>query len=826
MERYLCVHAHFYQPPRENPWLEAIEVQDSAHPYHDWNERIAAECYVPNAASRLLDGEGRILDIVNNYARVSFNMGPTLLSWLEQHAPDAYGQILAADHQSREQRGGHGNALAQVYNHMIMPLANPRDRETQVLWGIADFRHRFGRDPEGMWLAETAVDIPTLELLARHGIQFTILAPRQAAKIRKIKGGGRWRDVSNSRIDPSRAYRCQLPSGRSISLFFYDGPISQAVAFEKLLTSGEHFANRLLQGFSGERTWPQLMHIATDGESYGHHHRFGDMALAYALDTIESRGLARMTNYGEYLELHPPTHDVQIFENSSWSCVHGIERWQSDCGCNSGGRSDWHQAWRRPLREALDWLRDALTGLYEACLHTLEVDPWAARDAYIQVILDRSEEMSRGFADAHLPARAGDDERAMLFRSLEMQRHALLMYTSCGWFFDEISGIETVQILQYAGRAIQLAQELGTDLEESFLERLALAKSNMPEHGDGAALYRKFVRPAMVDLQRVAAHYAVSSLYEEYGERTDIYHYSIDREDFWQSAAEPVKLALGLLTVHSRLSWEGTRVSYCVLSFGNHAVNGGVRIFRGDEAYEAMKNEIAANFERGSYADILRLMESHFGMHTYSLMDLFRDEQRKILQILTNQAVEASIEAYREMFHRNRGLMGFLQHTGMNIPRMLLNAAEYVLNYDLWQTLLADKLDSQRAQEILTEIDVLAVPIDSLKVELVVRRKLEALLQHFQGDVHDHEFLEHIRQILELLDTVHAEVNLWQVQNIYHAMARSMALQFAEQTPAADPETASWLAEFRELGVRLFFNIDALFAATTLGAAAAGGDAR
>src|SRR5512147_3234266 len=330
MDRYICIHAHFYQPPRENPWLEAVEMQDSAYPYHDWNERITAECYAPNAASRILDHEGRIVKITNNYARISFNFGPTLLSWMEQNAHRTYEAILDADAISRETFSGHGSAIAQAYNHMILPLATRRDKHTQVLWGIRDFQHRFQRDPEGMWLPETAVDIETLEVLADLGIKFTILAPHQAKQMRKLRAshgpqaqpdgqgkssaagsaeaksgtdGGRasqWHVVEGAKIDPTRAYVCPLPSGRSINLFFYDGPISRAVAFERLLANGEGFAARLLNGFYENRKWPQLMHIATDGETYGHHHAHGDMALSYALEHIESTKLAKITNYGEY----------------------------------------------------------------------------------------------------------------------------------------------------------------------------------------------------------------------------------------------------------------------------------------------------------------------------------------------------------------------------------------------------------------------------------------------------------------------------------------------------------------------------------------------
>ena len=447
--RYICIHGHFYQPPRENPWLGVVEVQDSAAPFHDWNERITHECYAPNTRARLLDGQGRIINLLNNYAWISFNFGPTLLQWMADAAPEALPGIVEADRLSQERRRGHGNALAQVYNHMILPLASPRDKQTQVLWGIADFRHRFGRDPEGMWLAETAVDMESLEVLAEAGIHFTILAPSQARRWRKI-GEKNWIEISGG-IDPSRAYLCRLPSGRSIVLFFYDGIVSQQVAFERLLDHGDRFLERLFHGFDARREHPQLMHIATDGESYGHHHAHGDMALAHVLHRLSKDPDVRLTNYGEFLELHPPEWEVEIHEKSSWSCVHGVERWRADCGCKM--RGDWHQKWRAPLREALDALKDQLDHLFSTRGRECFPNPWTARDAFIEVILRReSSGAVHDFLKKHGHADLDDVQTTDALRLLEMQQDAMLMFTSCGWFFDEISGLETVQCLNYAAR--------------------------------------------------------------------------------------------------------------------------------------------------------------------------------------------------------------------------------------------------------------------------------------------------------------------------------------------------------------------------------------
>jgi alpha-amylase/alpha-mannosidase (GH57 family) len=475
-KKYICIHGHFYQPPRENAWLEVVEVQDSAHPYHDWNERITAECYEPNSASRILDSDRVIRNITNNYSRISFNFGPTLLSWMEVNAKETYHAILEADKESMVHFKGHGSAIAQVYNHIIMPLANRRDKETQVIWGISDFEKRFSRKPEGMWLAETAVDYETLEILAEHDIKFTILAPRQAKATRKT-GEAEWTTVNDKTVDSRKAYICNLPSGKKISVFFYNGDISQAIAFNGLLNDGKSFAENLISSFDGEDKETQLVHVATDGETYGHHHKHGEMALAFCLDYIEKNKSVELVNYSYFLEQDPPEHEAQIIENSSWSCVHGIERWRSNCGCNSGGHDGWNQLWRGPLRDALDWLRDTTATIFEEEGIKDLTDPWKARDEYIHVILNRSEENIQRFLNDNT---LQETRANSILRLMEMQRHAMLMYTSCGWFFDEVSGIETTQVLQYACRVIQLANQTGgVDLEAEFIQRLELASSNL-----------------------------------------------------------------------------------------------------------------------------------------------------------------------------------------------------------------------------------------------------------------------------------------------------------------------------------------------------------
>lgn len=804
MERYVCIHGHFYQPPRENPWLEAIELQDSAYPYHDWNERITAECYEPNAAARILDGEGWITQIINNYSKISFNVGPTLLSWMEAKAPEVYRAVLEADRQSRARFSGHGSAIAQVYNHMILPLANRADRETQILWGIADFEHRFERMPEGVWLPETAVDLESLELLAEFGIGFTILAPHQALRARRI-GARTWQDVSGGRIDPTTPYECRLPSGRAIRLFFYDGPIARAVAFEGLLSSGEGFARRLTAGFSDERTSPQLVHIATDGETYGHHHRHGDMALAYALQYVEANhpGI-HLTNYGEYLERHPPTHEVEIAENTSWSCTHGVERWRSDCGCRTGGRPEWNQAWRGPLRDALDWLRDELAPRYQEAARPLLKDPWAARDEYIRVVLDRSpENVDRFFADhAARPPEAA--ERTTALKLLELQRHAMLMYTSCGWFFSELSGIETVQVIQYAGRAVQLAQELfGDGTEPLFLERLARARSNLPAHGDGARIYEKFVKPAVVDLPKVVAHYALSSLFEDYAERERIYCYTVERESEKTFEAGRSRLRIGRARVRTEITGESARMVYGVHHLGDHHLHGGVREFQSEEVYAQTLEEMSAEFGGGDFSEIICLLDRHFGTHRYSLRTLFRDEQRRILNLILESTLEEAEAAYRHLYEEHAPLMRFVADLGIPLPRPFHMTAEFVLNTSLRRAFEAETLDLERIEALLEEARRWDVSLDAPGLGYALERALNQMAEWLADNAGDLALVQALTDTVALVHRLPFDVDLWKVQNVYYRLLKTHYPETRRRADEGDDEAKAWLERFVPLGEKL-----------------------
>jgi alpha-amylase/alpha-mannosidase (GH57 family) len=680
--RYVCIHGHFYQPPRENPWLNVVEVEDSAAPFHDWNERISRECYAPNTRSRVLDGDLRISHLLNNYAWISFNFGPTLLQWMAHSAPEILSGIVEADRLSRERRRGHGNALAQNYNHLIMPLASRHDKETQVAWAIADFRRWFDRPPAGMWLAETAVDTETLEVLAEAGLRFTILAPRQARRWRKL-GTKVWEQIDGG-VDPSRAYVCRLPSGRSIVLFFFDAVVSHQVAFERLLDSGERFLDALLQGFDDRRQHPQLMHIATDGESYGHHHAHGDMALAYVLNRLSQHPDVKLTNYGEFLELHPPEWEVEIHENSSWSCAHGIERWRSDCGCRF--RTDWHQAWRGPLRLALDGLKVQLDHLYSTRGREYFPSPWAARNAYIQVILDREDDAAlRTFLVHHGHPDLDEAQVIDALRLLEMQQDALLMFTSCGWFHDEISGIETTQCLQYAARAIHLAKQFQRDFEPEFTAALAHAPSNVPRYRDGRGVWERLVRPGVVDLQRVLAHHAISLIYSLPGEDRcrRVFSFDLEATDLEVRTRGTGHLAVGSLRVRSRRTRNQAEARFVVIHFGGldfHAVLGPPC---NAASFDAFKRQLLDAYRSNSLADVTRLTSEEFPGQPHRLDDLFRDEQRRIIAIVLEDRFADYQRTFERLANQDEEMLNRLGQLRYPIPKPFHAAASTYLDVHL-----------------------------------------------------------------------------------------------------------------------------------------------
>lgn len=797
MKKYICIHGHFYQPPRENPWLETIEIQDSAFPYHDWNERITAECYAPNAASRILDGQGEIIDIVNNYQKISFNFGPTLLSWIKIKIPKLLKALCDADHKSMQQFNSHGSAIAQAYNHMILPLSNFRDKYTQIYWGIRDFEFVFQHKPEGLWLPETAVDIESLDIMAKLGIRFTILAPNQAKSIRKI-GDSDWHDVTGAKIDTRHAYLLKLPSGQSITLFFYDGPVSKDVAFEKLLDKGETFANRLLSLFSKDKV-DQLVHIATDGETYGHHHAHGDMALAYAINHIESTKAAEIMIYGCFLELNPPSYEVEIYENSSWSCAHGIERWKNDCGCNSGMHPGWNQKWRAPLREALDWLRDTLIPLYEENVIKYVNDPWMTRNNYIEIIHDRSPEVIENFFQKNANHDLNKQEKQDLLKWLELQRHALLMYTSCGWFFDELSGIETSQVILYAGRVIQLAKDLlNTDFETPFLEKISLAKSNIPQLDNGATIYKLFVKPNQIDLSNVAAHFAISSLYKAYGDETQIFCYNIKnlKQNSYESGK--VKLILGQVFVSSNITLEEAHLNYGVIHFGDQNLNCSVKYFSNEEDFSLAETEITNIFSRGEIINVVKLFEKFFGPETYSIRNLFRDEQRNIINKILEATLLESDAAYRQLYDHYSPMIDFLVDINIPIPRELKMVAEYSIKTEIKQLLRKKAVNYEKIITLIDKLKKLSISLDQNEIELLLKMKIQKFVMNFKANYKNIRTMNRLINLITFLNITGFRLDLWKAQNIVFSVAKKIDV---------NTEDSKWLAQFDKLCANLHVKV-------------------
>ncbi len=805
MENYICIHAHFYQPPRENPWLEAIENQKSAYPYHDWNQRIAAECYLPNSVARILDGNGRIEQIINNYSRISFNFGPTLLSWLAAEDPATYNRILEADRESSKRFSGHGSAIAQAYSHAILPLCNHRDKITQIRWGIKDFVHRYGRQPESMWIPETAVDLETLDLMAQMGLKFAILSPHQARRVRK-RGERTWRNINNNQsLDPSMVYEIRLPTGRRMALFFYDGPISRAVGFEKLLSDGKAFADRLMGAFSAERKWPQIVHIATDGETYGHHHRFGEMALAYALHAIESGAQARLTNYGEYLEKNPPSHMVEICENTSWSCVHGISRWNENCGCNTGAHPGWQQEWRAPLREALDWLRDHLENLYDDDAIGFLKDPWAARNDYIDVVLERSTDSVERFLANHRTHELSAGERIRVLKLMELQRHAMLMYTSCGWFFDDISGIEAIQILQYAGRAIQLGEELfdENNVESTFLDILQRAPSNVPELENGRNIYQEFVRPAIIDIRKAAGHYAAGSLFQDHPEQSVFYSYIVDRKSSKTVINGKYRLAAGRCKLTSRMTSETSELEYGVVHLGDHNIIGGVRECKGEHSEREIIGKLSSAFARADLPAVFRLMDQYFGQSVFSLRSLFRDEQLRMLDASLKSINSDLEELNRQAFERMASLMRFLANLGQPVSPHFRNIASTVIHSQLLRAFQAEELNADQLMDLFETASFWHVELDKETLECALRATIEKVAQKSCDNPEDllslRTFAAAVRLALELPFTV----NFYRTQNIYYNVIRTRYPKLKTAAEKGDRDAGIWADEFRDLAAML-----------------------
>jgi alpha-amylase/alpha-mannosidase (GH57 family) len=787
--RLLCLHGHFYQPPRENPWIEEIEVQDSADPFHDWNERIAAECYGPNGAARRKGAEDRIVDIVNNYRHMSFNFGPTLLAWLERARPDVYERVLEADRRSVEERG-HGNALAQGYSHAILPLASPRDRVTQIRWGIADFRRRFGRDPEGFWLPETAVDAASLAALAAEGIRFTVLSPYQAIRVRPP--GGAWHDATGARFDPTRPYRVRT-GDRELVVFFYDGHIARDLAFGDALSSADVLQRRLAGGYDRGRGHDELLTVAFDGETLGHHKKGGDEVLAAAVRRMARDGDPRIVNLGQALQLVPAEWEAELAQASSWSCAHGVERWRGDCGCQVGGEPGWTQKWRAPLLAALEWLRDRLAEVFEREAAGLLPDPWGTRDRFVEVVLDPERRDAEGFLRREAGRELAAGEVVKALRLLEMQRQSLLMFTSCGWFFAELSGIETVQVLKYAARAVQLARDVtGFDLEPALETALARAPSNRAAYGDGRRVYEALVKPSVATLEGLAAHLAIASTVLETPQEGRVFCFRYRLDGRRAAGSGPARLTLGRMRLESLTTREESDVLYCVLHFGAADFRCGIAPFRGEADHVEIEATLFGKLEHASLHRALREIDRFFPGRDYALRDLFLDERRRVARALLDGTLRRNEEHFLELYEDNLRLMEFLREIDSPIPGPLRVAADVTLTgrlLDVTRRARSGELDLGSAEAQLATLAELSrrfgahVRLGQVRrdVEVLVLDRLRALAQGKAPAARAAE----AAGVLALAERLGLRLDLWEAQNRLWAWAGAAPVTLDRELTAA-----------------------------------------
>ena len=815
-KKYLTIHGHFYQPPRENPWIEEIEIQESAAPEHDWNEKISAQCYAPNGSSRIVDGSNKIIEISNNYRYMSYNFGPTLLSWMQAHDPVAYQRIIQADYESRELYSGHGCAIAQVYNHIIMPLANQNDKITQVIWGLKDFKKRFGRDSEGIWLAETAVDSQTLEVLIDYGVKFTILSPHQAKCFNKI-GEHNWIDVSWGTIDPSRPYRYFVEGTNKekyIDLFFYDGQISKSVAFDNLLCDGNKFAHRLNDGYNDSRNSAQLINIATDGESYGHHTKFGDMALAYILRVGAKNFGFEITNYAEFLEKYPPEYEADIKPVSAWSCCHGVGRWMDDCGCSTGAQPHWNQKWRKPLRQALDYLRDELIKLCSTQGTKYYKDFWYARNDYIDVILDRSKDNIDLFFSHHAKKQLSQQEKVKAIKLMEIQRFCQLMYTSCGWFFADISGIETTQILKYALRAMEIASEFSKiNYEKTFLSILQKAKSNIMEYGNGKDIFNNFVKTSAISTEKVAAQFAIESSLKETDNKTDkLYCYSIKKSNYKKYKNADSTIYFGKLEVISDITLEKKDFSFVALQTQDFDFYCSVKDFVSIDDYNLERKEILKVFEKSSHDDILKIIETYFGNKFYSLKDIPIDKRKDILHNLIVSNLRKANQIYKNLYKTLSAPITYLYDLGMDIPEGFRVCAKYTLLSELIDEFknmdnCCDKKTIKKLNEIAQLTQKFKIDIDNEFTRNILSNKLIELVLKLKDRTNVTNALE-ILGFFETVEKLKIEVKITSSQNIFYEMFCADFEKFYKNISKKDKNPRKLLLILMDVARKLNINVD------------------
>ncbi len=766
MKKAICIHAHFYQPPRENPWLEYVEQQSSAYPFHDWNERITIECYEPNSASRLVNNENKIVDIVNNYSKISFNFGPTLLQWMKKFQRDAYESIVKSDEKSVREKNP--AAIAQCYNHMIMPLCNSRDKTTQIIWGIKDFEHHFKRKPLGMWLPETAVDIKTLEALAKEKIKFTILAEHQAKEIKKISSDLFQRPETN--LSLNSPYLCKLPSGKSILIFIYNGDISYKISFSTLLSNGIDFAKELINKFNNKNDF-QLVSAATDGETFGHHKKFGDMALASCLRFLQKQNV-NIYSYSKYFEETTVLYEMKINENTSWSCAHGIGRWKEDCSCNTGAYPKGNQKWRKFLRESLDFIRDELNKNYEKTIKAFNIDPWELRNDYISVILDRSKKNIDDFLKRNINKSLSNEEKTTILTSLEIQRHLMLMYTSCGWFFDDISNIETIQILRYAKRALQLAND--QDLEKKFIALLEKAQSNDESLKNGKIVYEKFVNPSMLTLENILSHYAIALLFEDFDKITHFLCYEFIINDLNKEIIGSNLLFKGKISVTSLITYETKELYFICVFLYPFTVYSYVESLEKDSDYFSFLKNVQNLFSSNKFFELNELfLENKKNKNIYSFWDMFTDEKNKILQKLLKNLFKSFKDIMKKELENKMQIFCEIKAQNIYLPEMLNRSLDLYFYFEIYDLIQCNGFELCKCNELIKRAKQWNINFETEHIRLEAEKKLKELFIIWEKSPLNIHIMEKIINFLIIfVKKLNIKINLWHSQNAFFSIKK------------------------------------------------------
>jgi len=813
--KYLIVHGHFYQPPRENPWLDIIETQESAAPDHDWNERIYDQCYRPNAYSRLLDAKGMIVGIHNNYQNLSYNIGPTLFTWMERYHPDTVRKIIASDKESVARFGGHGNAVAQVFNHIIMPLSSRRDQLTQIRWAKHFFKKRFGRDPEGMWLGEAAINMETVLCLIEENISYVILSPNQAESYRHLNGGD-WTHKNQSPVDTRRPYRI-FPQTRDgarleghLDVFFFDEGLSKAVSFDNLLQDSRILGNSINDRYDRNNGANQLVTIATDGETFGHHKPYGDMCLAYFFTHIAPEMGITPVNFGRYLSINPPEYEVTLGdafgEGTSWSCAHGVGRWSRDCGCQTGGKPGWNQAWRAPLRQALRKLQSNIDSYFETRLSPIFPDPWALRDKYINVMWEPSLAKTSEFLHSQSGGRVSfnDELAAEVRRLLEAQKFMLFSFTSCGWFFSEISGLEPMQNLAYACRALQLGlpEERKQSVLDTFLDDLSKAPSNIGEFGNGRRLFEMKVLPFYHHERLLAFTAAAQQILAV--KRHSSYEktvYNLELKSVISYRVERMHYDTVAVQMESGVTGENSSWSVLIAHSHDAELRGWV--------------VPAKSVPPGSGKP--EAWTSHPDAKLFTLSDMFHSSRGDLSEFFLNLMAKDTDSRFMGWMEQNEHNLNVLTRLNYPVPAYCSTPVGYVLQ-NRWDAQI-HKLEhlhwgsEESAAAELDEIDKLSglytVPVDKKRcagvLQTVVMKTLETLQQRPAAKVCDR-----LRALMDIVDKFSIPVSKSRLEDFFYPVHEGVMndLYGKYRSGGCNDEERELLGQMLKLAGRMNFNTD------------------